>query len=136
MKTVFTSGDFKEIEISGSKVEWLAFSDVLKSGDGQIDCDHVANPSPYSKSAAMIQVIRDVDGRDNKVSFQIDKNDCLLVRGDSTQLQKLSLAAEGFGKNFEKNDHIHIEYQGESHFVAQDSTPVVFMHLGTESSEN
>lgn len=125
MKVTYTLGQFSEIEISGNEVEWVAFAIALEQGAAAIDCEAVEDPSPYSHCSRMIRI---APRRGTKVRFCVVSGDSLIIEGDPELLQKLAQTAANFGQDFKVGEHIHIDFQGEDHFIGQDSIPVVFAH--------
>lgn len=125
MRVVYTLGEFGEIEITGDAVEWIAFALALEQGMVDIDLETVDDPSPYSGAADGLRVST---APGEKVRFEIEPPRRLVVTGDASLLHGLAQSARTFGFDFQDGQHVHIEYQGEEHFIGRDSIPAVFTH--------
>lgn len=123
MRAVYSNGAFKEIVISGSALEWNAFALALKQDGSVVPCEPVENPAPYSHCADEIHVLHRTG---EKIVIFSTPRGVLIIQGDPTLIEKLSETALNFGNDFPGGTHIHIDYQGDSHFVAGNSTPTVF----------
>jgi hypothetical protein len=83
----------------------------------------VEDPAPYSGCAGQIKIVH---AKGEKVAFLIDAIGNLVLQGDPGFIASVSRSAMNFGRDFEDGTHIHIDYQGEDHFVSQKSFSMVF----------
>lgn len=127
MRAVYILGDFSEVEIAGHDDEWAAFALCLEQGAADMDCEIAYDPAPYSAGARKIHL---VTAPGEKVRFAVDRDGNVAISGDPALLQGLSRTVANFARDFNEGEHIHVDYQGEEHFIGQDSTPTVLFHLG------
>jgi hypothetical protein len=127
MKVLYSGGRFREVEIAGNRHDWQAFAAALQKDGSRIACPRVDNPAPYEKSLICISIVHQA-GR--KAEIATGAGDELTVVGDPGLLEVLSQTARTFARDFREGQHIHIEYQGEDHFVALESVPTVFSYEG------
>jgi hypothetical protein len=121
MKALYSVTPFKEIELSGTPLEWGALALALLENGLIIECES-ANPHPYQHAARMIRV-EHRHGR--RVEFQLSPEGTVVVKGDPQFLSVLAENAQAM-ESVEQDYHVHIEYVGDDHYVGPESMPVVF----------
>ena len=129
MRALYSTTPCAEIEISGTAVEWVAFGLAMQQDGSIVPCDVAGSCAPYAHAATRIHVAHK---KGRKVGFEVSSFNEIVLSGDSTLLQDLAETANNFGTEFEKGTHIHIDYQGDDHFVDETSVSTIFMHDGTK----
>jgi hypothetical protein len=124
MKAVFSLQPFKEVEISATPLEWRAFALAVMEHGAIVPCEPVTNAAPYADYARKIHVLHQ---QGKKVVFAISPEADLIVQGDPLFLENLSETANNFANDFAKGSHIHIDYQGDEHYVGKDSASTVLV---------
>ena len=113
--------DYREIDISGTKIELLNLAEYFSRGEGLIDGEKEGNPYPYKAFAVCLEIKKITD---NLVIFGIS-SDKIIVTGE---LQKLSIISEnivnlvtitGSGR------HMHIEYFEDHPYLSEESIPII-----------
>ncbi len=56
----------------------------------------------------------------------------LVIQGDPALLVILSETMSNFGQDFEEGCHIHIDFQGDEHFIAKESASTVLILKETQ----
>jgi len=125
MKVRISEGDCPEIEISGTAVEWLALAEAVRHDGVVVPCESGSDPQPYARFGQQMVVIHVPD---QKVRFAIF-NDGVEIAGDPAHLEILSQEMSGPTNSLPGGYHVHIEYQGDSHYVASGSVPAILLHL-------
>jgi hypothetical protein len=118
MKADYVEGQFRELEISGNATEWLAFSMALQQDGTSIPCQPLDN---LPEKHVSISSIRVQHFPDQKVKIIYLEKDTVLIAGDPKLLGTFSKSVENFATDFADGTHIHIDYQGDDHFVDLDS---------------
>lgn len=126
MKIFWKDDPLRELEIEGTAVEWEAFSVAIMHPSIVIPCEVVAASAPYDRCLPRLRVGH-VTGQ--TVEFQVTAADEFLLIGDSCYLEKLSTTARNLSRDFHSGSHIHIEYQGETHYIGRNSIPAVLSLL-------
>ncbi len=129
MNVVFSERPFEEVEIAGTRAEWLALSMALREDGSVVPGEPVLNPAPFSGCARCI-VIRHHPGE--KVKLAMAPFADLVIQGDPALLVILSETMSNFGQDFEEGCHIHIDFQGDEHFIAKESASTVLILKETQ----
>lgn len=127
MKALYSTEPLKEIEISGTSLEWNAFALAVEQDGSIVPCENVASTAPYAHAARTIQVLHK---KNSKVAFHVTSENEIILEGDPTLLENISGTATNFGNDFRKGNHIHIDFQGEDHYIDEHSISTIFMHEG------
>ena len=127
MKALYSTEPLKEIEISGTALEWNAFALAVEQDGSIVPCEKMDAPAPYAHAA---QIIRVLHKKNSKVAFQVTPEREVVLVGDPTLLENVAGTATNFGNDFRKGNHIHIDFQGEDHYIDENSISTIFMHEG------
>jgi hypothetical protein len=114
----------REMELRGTAAELADLADLLISGFGSVDLDHVADPSPYSRSLSRINVVR----ASGPVAMTCATGSGELdIRGGHAQLDLLAANVQGFadGWDGDATSHVHIDYFPGHDYLDESSEPVV-----------
>jgi len=125
MKVRISDGDCPEVELSGTAVEWLALALAVRHDGVVIPCESGSDPQPYARFGHQM-VVAHVPGQ--KVRFTI-ANDGIEIAGDPAHLETLSQVMSGFTDSLPHSYHVHVEYQGDNHYVASGSVPAILLYL-------
>lgn len=125
MKVRISDGDYPELEISGTAVEWLALAQAVRHDGVVVPCESGSDPQPYARFGHQMVVAHVPD---QKVRFVIS-NDGVEIVGDPIHLETLSQVMSGFTDSLPSGYHVHVEYQGDNHYVASGSVPAILLHL-------
>ncbi len=118
MKAEYSEGQFKELDISGNPLEWIAFALAVSQHGVFIPCEQIADLPEKCVSIAEIQV-RHTIGK--KIKFELVEGQTIVISGDPAFLTKLSETINNLASDPDNRRHIHIDYQGEEHFIDQTS---------------
>lgn len=129
MRALYSTTPCAEIEISGTAVEWIAFGLAMGQDGATIPCDAHGSTAPYAHAATRIHVVH---RKGCKVAFEVGPSNDIVLAGDPSFLRDLAETVNNFGTQFEKGTHIHIDYQGDDHWVDERSVSTVFMHEGAK----
>ncbi|MDX2681594.1 Imm32 family immunity protein [Streptomyces sp. NY05-11A] len=111
-----------ELELSGTRSELLALGRELRSGQGEISLEKVADPFPYSRSLSSMR-FRRVSGK-ILISSSAD-SEALDVRGGPEALALLADNIEGFAAEADEDDHLHVDCYPDHDYLAEGSGSVV-----------
>jgi hypothetical protein len=129
MTVLYSTGEFSEVEISAHAAEWTRLALSLGRDGAEVECAHVADPSPYSSYSKRVR-IKHSSGQ--KIRFSLGSGGTLIIEGDPGLVRKFADSMAYFGDHYQPDEHMHIDYLGEDHDVAQGSIPAGFAHLGPE----
>ena len=127
MKALYSTDPLREIEISGTALEWNAFGLAVMQDGSVVPCEMVGSPAPYAHAARSIRILH---RKNSSVNFEINQDNDVILAGDPIFLEKVSGTATHFGNDFRKGNHIHLDFQGESRYIGEGSISTIFMHEG------
>lgn len=123
MIVLHAHGQFEELELAATALEWQAFAMAIMHDGIEIPCESSANPHPYQRSLERI-VIR--HRPHEKIRLALVDERVLQISGDPATLGKLAESAN-FESDCKPDYHFHVENLGADHHVAADSIPAVFV---------
>src|SRR5262249_30349977 len=129
MGALFSTTPCAEIEISGTAVAWIAFGLAMGQDGAAIPSHPDGSTAPYAHAATRIHVVH---RKRCKLAIEVRPTDDIVLAGDPSFLRDLAETVNIFGTQFEKGTHIHIDYQGDDHWVDERSVSTVFMHEGAK----
>src|SRR5687767_10252838 len=97
----------REMELRGTAAELTGLAGLLASGHGSLEFDRVADPSPYGRSLARVNVIPASGPITMTCATGSDELD---IRGGSPQLDLLAANVQGFADAGDAMSHLHIDY--------------------------
>jgi hypothetical protein len=125
MKVRVSEGDYPEIELSGTGVEWSALAQAVRHDGLVVPCESDADPRPYARFGDQIVVAHTPN---RKVRFAISEVG-VEITGDPVHLETLSRVMSTLSGPLPPGYHVHVDYQGDDHFVASDSVPVILLYV-------
>jgi hypothetical protein len=113
----------REIEIAGTRDEFIQFATLLAERDGRLQCEVPSmSAAPYSEFLKNVEWRRLSTG---KVEFEVSDGYCLQISGDSESLSRLALSISDFAAEGADDEHAHIEYFEGHFFLSPTSVPAV-----------
>jgi len=120
-----SDGDYPEIEISGTGVEWSTLAQAVRRDGIVVPCESDADPHPYARFGHQI-VVTHASGQ--KVRFTLSEEG-VTIAGDPVHLETLSRVISALSSPLPPGYHVHVDYQGNDHYIASDSVPAILLHL-------
>jgi hypothetical protein len=121
-----SEGDAAEIELSGTPLEWSALAFAVQHAGTVIPCESVGDPQPYARFGHQILISH---APNQKVRFEIS-GETVEIAGDPSHLETLSRTMAGLSASLPPGYHVHIEYQGDDHYIASGSVPTILLLCG------
>lgn len=112
----------REMELRGTPAELTRLADLLISGSGSADLDHVDDPSPYGRSLSRITVVQSSGPIAMTCAAGSDELD---IRGGSPQLDLLAANVRGFADEADATSHLHIDHFPGHDYLDESSEPLV-----------
>ncbi|SRR5581483_388848 len=125
MNVRVSEGDYPEIELSGTGVEWSALAQAVRHDGIVVPCGSASDPQPYARFGRQV-VVTHVPGR--KVRFAITEEG-VEIAGDPVHLETLSQVMSALSGPLPPGYHVHVDYQGDDRYVASDSVSAILLHL-------
>ena len=123
MKVVYSTHPF-EIELSGSRADYLSIAAMLVSGlNGAMELDLTGDPVPYDKCAKQLSIIHQAP---SKVRIELSlTTETLSIYGGANSMLLLADNLKTFGEAEDASGHLHIEYFENHAYLDDASSPVV-----------
>ncbi|MFD3549043.1 hypothetical protein ACFWUW_26130 [Streptomyces sp. NPDC058655] len=126
MLQVLCDDETGELEISGSRSDYLDLGSLLRNEQGEFTLHSVDFPFPYSRSLSTIGF----SSKPGKISITLSGDGQRLeICGDSGYLDLLAEEFEEFASESDVSDHLHLEYFAGHTFLAAKSKPLVVAFL-------
>ncbi|MGW6598288.1 Imm32 family immunity protein [Streptomyces sp. NPDC055036] len=125
MLQVLYSGQTRELELSGTRRELLAFGQLLRGKAGSCDLSENRHPLPYERSLSEIAFREDPE-RDTPSIVTEDR--ILRIQGGREALNLLANNIEDFASEADTNDHCHVDSPTYDYIAPEsDSLVIAFM---------
>ena len=124
MTGFYTNSDGIEIEINGTRSEWISFVQKSLHSYESVILDYSLDPDPYD------QVARKIDFEitsSSAVEFRVATPQNIRFSGGEESFRRLQRFLSGFPETFDVGDHIHIDSAED--FISDNSASLVAVML-------
>ncbi|MFC8981063.1 hypothetical protein ACFU3J_11475 [Streptomyces sp. NPDC057411] len=125
MLQILYSGETRELELSGTRQELLAFGQLLREKAGNCDLLENRRPFPYERSLSEIAFQEEPESA--TVSIRAEAQ-IVRIQGAREALDLLADNIEGFASEADASDHCHVDSPTYD-YIAPESDPLVMAFM-------